>query len=132
MSTASVMHDKVQYGPIFEDVYPGIGSRAGFTRFYFLSPPQGPAATDFSIAAHLADIPLDRINITGGDFKRIAAQAVPGLYGLAVASFRRGFLSMTCLHRRGCMPQLPGNSCTSCAGGPAFRFSKRTSDVAQE
>ncbi|KAF8133577.1 hypothetical protein K438DRAFT_1787453 [Mycena galopus ATCC 62051] len=76
---------------VFEDAYPAIVSRAGFARSYLLSASQGPAAvdikhrleTDLSFAARLADIPLDRINITRGDFKRFAAQEVPGLYRFA-------------------------------------------------
>ncbi|KAJ7336230.1 hypothetical protein DFH08DRAFT_284608 [Mycena albidolilacea] len=76
---------------VFEDAYPAIVSRAGFARSYLLSAAQGSAAvhikhrleTDLSFAARLADIPLDRINITRGDFKRIAAQEVPGLYRFA-------------------------------------------------
>ncbi|KAJ7692017.1 hypothetical protein B0H14DRAFT_2651829 [Mycena olivaceomarginata] len=76
---------------VFEDAYPAIVSRAGFARSYLLSAAQDPAAvhikhrleTDLSFSACLADIPLDRINITRGDFKCMAAQEVPGLYRFA-------------------------------------------------
>ncbi|KAJ7756683.1 hypothetical protein B0H16DRAFT_1458133 [Mycena metata] len=75
----------------FEDAYPAIVSRAGFARSYLLSAAQTPASahikdrleTDLSFAARLADIPLDRINITRGDFKRVAAQEIPGLFRFA-------------------------------------------------
>ncbi|KAJ7731736.1 hypothetical protein B0H16DRAFT_1468910 [Mycena metata] len=75
----------------FEDAYPAIVSRAGFARSYLLSAAQTPASahikdrleTDLSFAARLADIPLDRINITRGDFKRVAAQEIPGLFRLS-------------------------------------------------
>ncbi|KAJ7183756.1 hypothetical protein C8R46DRAFT_1186672 [Mycena filopes] len=83
--------DFIKLSLFFEDAYPAIVSRAGFARSYLLSAAQGSAAihvkqrleTDLTFAARLADIPLDRINITRGDFKRIAGQEIPGLYRFA-------------------------------------------------
>ncbi|KAF7364488.1 hypothetical protein MVEN_00317200 [Mycena venus] len=76
---------------LFEDAYPLIVSRAGFARSYLLSAAQAPEAiyikkrleSDLTFASRLADIPLDRINICQGDFKRFGGQEAPGLYNFA-------------------------------------------------
>ncbi|KAF8206889.1 hypothetical protein K438DRAFT_1756229 [Mycena galopus ATCC 62051] len=78
---------------LFDDAYPAIRSRTGFARTYLLMAAQHTAAIhikdrltrDLTFAARLADIPLDRINISRGNIRQVAAQEVAGLFGFALS-----------------------------------------------
>ncbi|KAF8183489.1 hypothetical protein K438DRAFT_1766779 [Mycena galopus ATCC 62051] len=93
----AVLHgciDFIKVSLLFEDAYPAILSRAGFAPTYLLMAAQHTAAIhikdrltkDLTFAARLADIPLDRINISRGDIRQVAAQEVAGLFGFALSS----------------------------------------------
>ncbi|KAF8139379.1 hypothetical protein K438DRAFT_1996059 [Mycena galopus ATCC 62051] len=114
MSTASACHSH-HFTQFSRTLSPAVRGRkfrsnmALFSRMFIPALALAPASralifcplpkTHFSVAARLVDIPFDSINITGGDFERIAAQEVPGLYGftrLAAADYLHRFVAVFC------------------------------------